>query len=63
MFGLNDVEIVSQAAVDKWSIYTTQWLGSHIFPGGHFYLNDKSARQDLLEKIVDISRLLTDGQL
>lgn len=63
MFGRNDVEIVSQTAVDKWSTYTTKWLGSHIFPGGHFYLNDKSVRQALLEKIVDTSRLLIDGQL
>lgn len=63
MFGLNDVEIVSQASVDKWSIYTTQWLGSHIFPGRHFYINDKSARQILQEKIVDTSSLLIDGQL
>lgn len=60
MFGNKDMEIISQASVDKWSTYTRQWLGSHVFPGGHFYLNDKSVRQALLEKIVDTSKLLLD---
>ncbi|MCG8157286.1 thioesterase [Brenneria goodwinii] len=61
MFGQDDTEIVSAEAVEKWSTYTTRWLGSHIFPGGHFYLNDKAARSALLAKIVDASQTVMAG--
>ncbi|MBE8612969.1 hypothetical protein CYG68_11175 [Morganella morganii] len=61
MFGEDDTEIVSPEAVEKWSGYTTRWLGSYIFPGGHFYLNDKATRHALLEKIVDASQMVMTG--
>lgn len=63
MFGEDDTEITSPQAVEKWSGYTTHWLGSHIFPGGHFYLNDDATRRALLAKIIDASQtVIAEGR-
>ncbi|MEX6016696.1 thioesterase II family protein [Providencia vermicola] len=51
-YGERDSEIINHDAINKWATYTTEWLGSYTFPGGHFYLNQPVVRKMLLDTIV-----------
>ncbi|MCY1708685.1 thioesterase II family protein [Pannonibacter sp. SL95] len=53
MGGRGDKE-VSEEDLDAWSIHTRTYLGSKLFPGGHFYFNDaRNAAAREIEKMIE----------
>lgn len=50
-YGKDDPDIPAPEQMLAWEKHSSQWLGCHPLPGGHFFFNDNSSLKTMIDKI------------